>query len=192
MENLIIVLSGPSGAGKGTIYDSISKNRKNVYRYVSYTTRSRRPSEFEGVDYNYVSFEEFKKKQNENFFLETIFYNGNYYGTPIPNFEEHSEVDIFFDLNAKGGLKIKECFPEAILIYIMPKDIKELERRMSDRGLERIEFAKQEVELAKKFDWLIVNDNLSAAVSKIESILNIYKESRMLNKKNQDFLDNFY
>ena len=74
----------------------------------------------------------------------------------------------------------------------MPKNIKELERRMSDRGLERIEFAKQEVELAKKFDWLIVNDNLSAAVSKIESILNIYKERRILNKKNQDFLDNFY
>ena len=192
MEKLIVVISGPSGAGKGTIYKKISEKRNDVYRYVSYTTRKKRESEVEGFDYNYVSFEEFQEKKESDFFLETIFYDGNYYGTPIPKIEQHNDVDLFFDLNPEGGLKIKEKFPKAILIYIMPPNLEELKKRMENRGNKRLEFSKQEIELAKNFEWIVVNDDLESAVTQVENIIELCRKHKMYNKLNQDFLNNFY
>ena len=192
MKSLIIVLSGPSGAGKGTIYNEIRKKRNNVYRYVSCTTRGKRENERDGVDYNFVTVEKFKEMEKQGYFLETIFFHGNYYGTPIPKLEDYEQKDIFFDLNAEGGLKIKERFTQAILIYIMPKNIEELKRRVDGRGIGRIELARNEVELAKMFDWLIINDNIDDSVTAIEDIIRICKNNRMSNKDNLDFIDNFY
>ena len=121
-----------------------------------------------------------------------VHFHGNYYGTPIPKLEDYEQKDIFFDLNAEGGLKIKERFTQAILIYIMPKNIEELKRRVDGRGIGRIELARNEVELAKMFDWLIINDNIDDSVTAIEDIIRICKNNRMSNKDNLDFIDNFY
>ena len=192
MKSLIIVLSGPSGAGKGTIYNEICKRRNNVYRYLSCTTRKKRKNEKDGVDYDFVTIEEFKEREKQGYFLETIFFQGNYYGTPIPKLSDYEQRDIFFDLNAEGGLKIKEKFPQAILIYIMPINIEELKRRVDGRGIERIELARNEVELAKRFDWLIINDNIADSVNVVEDIIRIYRNNRMSNKDNLDFIDSFY
>ena len=192
MKSLIIVLSGPSGAGKGTIYNEICKKRHNVYRYVSCTTRGKRENERDGVDYDVVTVEKFKEREKQGYFLETIFFHGNYYGTPIPKLGDYDQKDIFFDLNAVCGLKIKERFPQAILIYIMPKNIEELKRRVDGRGIGRIELARNEVELAKRFDWLIINDKIADSVTAIEDIIRICRNNRMSNKDNLDCTDSFY
>ena len=190
MKNLIVVLSGPSGAGKGSLYKEISK-RRNVSKYVSATTRKPREGEINGVDYDFITVEEFKKKMQDDYFLETIKYADNYYGTPKPNLETQNG-DIFFDLNAEGSMKIKKLYPEAVLIYILPPNVKELVRRIGNRGKERIKLAEQEKEIAKKFDWLIINENLEDATNQIEAILTVERQCRMMNCENQNFLDTYY
>lgn len=192
MNNLIIVLSGPSGAGKGTIYKEIDK-KGNSYRYVSSTTRNPREGEVEGFDYEYISKEEFLKRKKEDFFLETNLYDGNYYGTPIPNLSIHYPKDIFFDVNVDGGISIKKAFPNAILIYIIPPNVEELIKRMSDRGKDRIDIAKQEVEVAiKEYDYLVVNNDLRKAVNQVEQILEVERINKMKSESNQEFLRKYY
>ncbi|MBE5821485.1 MAG: guanylate kinase [Clostridiales bacterium] len=192
MNNIIVVLSGPSGAGKGTIYKEIAKEG-NTYRYVSCTTRSPREGEVEGFDYEYISKQEFKEREDKGFFLETSLYDSNYYGTPIPDLDKHYPNDIFFDVNVEGGINIKKAFPNAILIYIIPPTIEELIKRMGDRGKGRIEIAKKEVEVAKKvYDYLVVNDNLQEAIKQVKKILEVERINKMKNSSNQDFLKNYY
>lgn len=192
MSNVIVVLSGPSGAGKGTIYKKIAK-KGNSFRYVSATTRNPRKGEVVGFDYEYISIQEFLRREKEGLFLETNFYDGNYYGTPRPNLSKYYPKDIFFDVNVDGGIKIKEAFPNAILIYIIPPNVEELIKRMGDRGKERIEIAKKEVIIAEKeYDYLVVNDNLNKAVSQVNNILEVERINKMKCSSNQDFLKNYY
>ena len=192
MKNLIVVLSGPSGAGKGSIYKKISNMSDRTVRYVSMTTRMQREGEIPGFDYDYSSIDEFKERETQGYFLETDFYDGNYYGTPrISNIEELGK-DVFFDLNANGAMKIKEAYPEAILIYILPPNLERLKRQLGNRGDARIELAKAEVPLALRYEWLVINDDLDRAASDILSIMEVIRKSRMQNSENQSFVKQFY
>lgn len=192
MNGLIVVLSGPSGAGKGTLYKALAKRRENLRKEISVTTREKRIGEVCGEDYIFITKEVFKKWVKENKFLEWIEYDGEYYGTLKPNLEDLKNKDIFFDKNAKGALKIKEMYPEAVLIYILPKDVETLIKRRNNRGKNRHELSIEEVEVAKKIDWFVINDNLDVAVSSIEEIINCVRKNRMSNSENIEFLNNFY
>lgn len=192
MKNLIVVLSGPSGAGKGSIYKKIAKMSDRTVRYVSMTTRQQRAGEVPGFDYDYVTVEEFKEREAQGYFLETDLYDGNYYGTPkISNIEELGK-DVFFDLNANGAIKIKEAYPEAILIYILPPNLDKLKQQMRNRGKGRLDLAKAEVPLALQYEWLVINDDLGRAASEILTIMEVIRKSRMQNPENQSFVKHFY
>lgn len=192
MENLIVVLSGPSGAGKGTIYKKILEKRENVYRCVSSTTREPRIGEIQGFDYDFITIEKFKQREKQSYFLETTFYNGNYYGTPNPNIQTSNKNDLFFDLNAEGGMKIKQAYPEAILIYIMPPNLEQLKKQLGNRGNKRLELGKQEVQIALQYDWLIINKNPTEAANEVIQIMEIVRKSKMQNSWNKNFVEKFY
>lgn len=192
MNGLIVVLSGPSGAGKGTVYNEIAKKRNNVRKEISVTTREKRNGEVDGKDYLFVSKETFLKWKKQEKFIESVEYDGQYYGTLKVNLNDLKDFDIFFDKDVRGALKIKECYPEAILIYIMPKDVDTLIKRRGDRGKNRHELSKGEVEIAKHMEWLVINDDIDIAVLTIEGILNCVRNNRMSNKENIQFLSDFY
>lgn len=192
MNGLIVVLSGPSGAGKGTVYDALSKKRINVKKEVSVTTREKRKGEVCGKDYIFVSKRTFEEWVNESKFIEWVEYDGEYYGTLKPDLSDLKEKDIFFDKDVRGALKIKEMYPEAVLIYILPKDVETLIKRRKDRGKNRHELSKAEVEIAKNMEWLIINDDINLAVTTLEEIINCVRKSRMINSANIEFLNNFY
>ena len=192
MKNLIVVLSGPSGAGKGSVYKKISQMSNRTVRFVSMTTRKQRGGEVPGFDYDYVTVEEFKEREAQGYFLETDFYDGNYYGTPkISNIEELGK-DVFFDLNANGAMRIKEAYPEAILIYILPPNLERLKKQLGNRGKARLDLAKAEVPLALEYEWLVINDDLDRAASEILRIMDVIRKSRMQNSENQSFVKHFY
>lgn len=167
MNGLIVVLSGPSGAGKGTVYNEIAKKRNNVRKEISVTTREKRNGEVCGKDYLFVSKETFLNWKEQERFIESVEYDGQYYGTLKVDLNDLNNFDIFFDKDVRGALKIKECYPEAILIYIMPKDVDTLIKRRGD-------------------------DDIDIAVSTIEGILNCVRNNRMSNKENIQFLSDFY
>lgn len=192
MENLIVVLSGPSGAGKGSVFEGIKKRRNNVKKEISVTTRKMRDGEKNGIDYIFKSKEEFFKMKEQEMFIETINFDNNYYGTLKPNNTLKSKVDIFYDKNPEGALKIKELYPEAILFYIIPLNVEQLIKQRGNRGDNRHRIAMSEIELAKKMDWLIINDDLEETINRVESILDITRANRMCNKSSAIFLDEFY
>lgn len=192
MNGMIIILSGPSGAGKGRIFDEIAKTRNNVRKVLSVTTRQRRQEEIGKDTYMYVTKQEFQDMIEKGMFFEWEEYDGNYYGTLNIPTEELSTRDLFFDKDVRGAISIKKAYPEAISIYVMPKDKETLEARRGNRGAKRAEIAKGEIILAKRLDFLIVNDDITTAVSQVEAIIECMRGSSMKNKQNIKFLDEFY
>lgn len=192
MKNLIVVLSGPSGAGKGSIYNAISKVRNNVYRCVSATTRGARPGEVQDVDYDFVSVEEFLEREKNDYFFETTFFDGNYYGTPKVENQIRGEVDVFYDVNTEGAVRIKNQYPEAILIYVLPPNFERLKAQMGNRGVKRIELGKKENPIALDFDWLIINENIKESAQQVMNIMELVRKNAMRMKENQEFVKNFY
>ena len=136
-RGLLIVLSGPSGVGKGTVRAAVFANNQFQYVYsVSATTRAQRPGEVDGKDYYFVSREEFETMiQNEDL-LEYAEYVGNYYGTPIQKIEENLAAghDVFLEIEVQGAMKVKERMPEGIFIFLAPPNLEELESRITGRG----------------------------------------------------------
>ena len=161
----LIVISAPSGSGKGTIINELLKNdNKGRWLSVSTTSRSIRTNDIPGVTYNFVSEEEFITKIKDNYFLEYTNYSGNYYGTP------------------KEYINEKLIFPDAICIFIMPPSLKELVKRLKKRGtdsnekiIERFKKAYQEINEVTKYNYVVVNDNVDDAVSKVEAIIKAEK-----------------
>lgn len=180
-RGLLIVLSGPSGVGKGTVRAAVFANNQFQYVYsVSATTRAQRPGEVDGKDYYFVSREEFETMiQNEDL-LEYAEYVGNYYGTPIQKIEENLAAghDVFLEIEVQGAMKVKERMPEGIFIFLAPPNLEELESRITGRGTdaahviqERMATAKEEIELMQHYDYVVVNDQVQHAVDKINDII---------------------
>ncbi|XJS09751.1 guanylate kinase [Aerococcaceae bacterium WGS1372] len=180
-RGLLIVLSGPSGVGKGTVRAAIFKD--NIYNYVysvSATTREMRPGEVDGVDYHFTSREEFEKLIESDTLLEYAEYVGNYYGTPIHWIEDNLSKgkDVFLEIEVQGALKVRERMPDGIFIFLAPPNLNELESRITARGTdaqeiiyERMQKAREEIDMMKHYDYVVVNDKVENAVNKINGII---------------------
>lgn len=192
MNGMIIVLAGPSGAGKGRIFDEIAKTRQNVRKVLSVTTRQRREEEMGKDAYVYVSKQEFQDMISKGMFFEWEEYDGNFYGTLNVPTEELATRDLFFDKDVRGAISIKKTYPEAITIYVMPKDKETLNVRRGNRGAKRAEIARGEILLAKQLDFLVINDDINITVNQVEAIIECMRTNSMKNQKSMKFLDEFY
>ena len=184
-KGVLIVISAPSGAGKGTIISELLKNdNKGRWLSVSTTSRSIRTNDIPGITYNFVTEEEFKAKIKENYFLEYTNYSGNYYGTPKEYINEklNKGIDVILEIEIEGASNVKKIFPEAISIFIMPPSLKDLVKRLKRRDtdsdekiIERFKKAYQEINEVTKYNYVVVNDNIDDAVNKVEAIIKAEK-----------------
>lgn len=183
MKNLLIVLSGPSGVGKGTIVNNLL-NKGNYALSVSCTTREPRDNEVDGKSYFFISKQKFLNMVKENGFLEYSDHFENFYGTPKKFVEEQLKIkDVILEIEVDGALQVKKAHPEALLIMILPPNENELIARLKGRGTESNEkiaerLSRLEYELSKKnlYDYTVINDDLSQAVAEIENIIEKVKK----------------
>lgn len=179
-RGVLIVISGPSGAGKGTICKALLEKHQNIYLSVSATTRSPRDGEIDGINYYFLTKESFEEKVAQNGFLEYANVHGNFYGTPKVNVEKMLEEgkDVILEIDIQGALQVKENFSEGVFIFILPPSMEELKQRIIKRGSEteeslmtRFKNAYKEINYVSKYNYAVVNDTLDLAVSKVESII---------------------
>lgn len=178
-KGLLIVISGPSGAGKGTICKALIDNN-DFFISVSATTRNPRVGEVDGESYYFLTRNEFEKRIEKNDFLEYAEVYGNFYGTPKSSVLEHIERgrDVILEIDIQGALKVKDAYPEGVFIFILPPSMEELKKRIQNRGSEtpeslmtRFKSAYKEINYVSKYNYAVVNDQVDVAVEKIESIL---------------------
>jgi len=179
-KGLIFILSSPSGGGKTSVVKKIT-TRDTAIRYItSATTRKKRLGEEDGQDYIYLSPDEFKSWEKDGKFIETTIYHHQRYGTPkrpLLDYIDNGE-DVLLDIDVNGGQRLKEIFPDAVLIFIIPPSREVLAKRLKERGRERdieinnrLENAEKEIMSAKNYDYLVINDDLENAVSKVMAII---------------------
>lgn len=180
----VIVISSPSGGGKGTVIAELLKRKKNLWLSVSTTSRPIRTNDIPGTTYNFVSKEEFEKKIEEGYFLEYTNYVGNYYGTPKGQIKEKLDqgIDVILEIEIEGASNIKKLLPESIFIFIMPPSIKTLVKRLkkrntdsNDKLLERFHKTYKEINEVTKYNYVVVNDTLEDTVDKVEAIIKAEK-----------------
>lgn len=181
----VIVISSPSGGGKGSIIQGLLKNDdKNRYLSISTTSRKMRANDIDGVTYNFVSREEFEKLIKEDYFLEYTEYVGNYYGTPKGILKKKLDegIDVILEIEIEGASNIKKLIPEAIFIFIMPPSLKTLVKRLkkrntdsNDKIIERFNTAYKEINEVSKYNYVVVNDDLEEAIDKVEAIIKATK-----------------
>ncbi len=175
-----MVVSGPSGAGKGTLCSALLEGCKDIQFSVSATTRDPRPGEINGVHYDFVSNQRFDEMINNGEFLEyACIFGMNRYGTPKKRVEAllSEGTDVLLDIDVQGAMNVKKAMPEAVMVFVLPPSLKELENRLRKRGTEdettlqrRLQTAKQEIRLVDKYDYLIVNDDLTTAIAQLRSV----------------------
>lgn len=179
-EGILIVVSGFSGAGKGTIMKELTGRHEQYALSVSATTRTARPGEEEGKEYFFKSREEFEQMIEDGALIEYACYVGNYYGTPRAYVEEMLAKgrDVILEIEIQGARKIRKQFPNAVLLFVTTKDAQVLRERLGGRGTEsrevieqRLLRAVQESEGIEEYDYLVVNDELDACVAEIHSII---------------------
>lgn len=179
-KGVLVVVSGFSGAGKGTLMKELVARYENYALSVSMTTRKPRPGEVDGVSYFFVDKDTFEETIAQDGLVEYARYCDNYYGTPRKWVEQQLESgkDVILEIEIQGALKVKEKFPETLLLFVMPPSAKELERRLTGRGTEtaeviqsRMERAVQESEGIEKYDYIIVNDKLDECVAQMHDII---------------------
>jgi len=180
-RGLLVVLSGPSGVGKGTVRKALFSNYgKNFTFSISMTTRKMRPGEVDGVDYYFVSKEEFEKRIEDGNFLEYTYFCGNYYGTPLDKVEEALDAgkELILEIEVNGCRQVKEKMIDAVSIFIVPPTKEALYERLKSRGTEsdekiqeRIKKADSEFPLAYQYDYIVVNDSVDNAASRINAII---------------------
>ena len=176
-----MVVSGPSGAGKGTLCTALLEGCKNARFSVSATTRKPRPGEINGVHYDFVSDERFDEMIRDNEFLEyACIFGMNRYGTPRKRVEMLLDegVDVVLDIDVQGAMNVKKAMPEAVMVFVLPPSYEELEKRLRRRGTEdeqtlqcRLQTAAKEIELVERYDYIIVNDDLGTAIMQLKSVL---------------------
>lgn len=183
-KGLLLVVSAPSGGGKGTILKELFAQDDNLRLSVSATTRAPRPGEEHGKQYYFISREEFESLISQNKMLEHAEYVGNYYGTPRDPVEEWLAAgnDVVLEIEVQGGAQVKKLMPECVSIFILPPSMKVLEDRLRGRGTEaeetvqkRLSTARREIPQAKEYDYIVFNDRLEDAVNDIQSILRAEK-----------------
>lgn len=179
-KGLLIVVSGPSGAGKGTICSAYLERNPHAILSVSVTTRKPRVGEKEGVNYFFRDKETFLKMVENGEFLEYAEVYGNYYGTPKKFVEEELAAgrDVILEIDIQGALQVKERFPEAVFVFIIPPSMEELKRRIVKRGTEdaetiyrRFQSAYEELNYISRYNYVIINDTVDSAVAKLEAIV---------------------
>ncbi len=190
-SGLLVVISGPSGAGKGTICKKLKEAMKDLKVSVSATTRKPREGEKEGVSYFFLKEDEFVKKINNDEFLEYARVYGNYYGTPKKEVFKQLEEgnDIILEIDIQGALQVKKNYPRGVFVFILPPSLKELKNRIEGRGTDskevifkRMQCACDELNYAFEYDYVVLNDEVESAVEKIKCIINAEK-NRAIRKK---------
>lgn len=183
-QGLLVVFSGPSGCGKNTICDKLKLLNDNVWESVSMTSRKPRRGEEDGIDYFFVSEEEFEQNIEDDKMLEYAKFAGNYYGTPRLSVQKHLDEgkDVILVIDIQGALQIKEKIPQALFVFLLPPSMRELRRRLKERQTEseealikRFETAYQEINELSKYNYVIVNDEVDVAADKLDSIIKAEK-----------------
>ena len=179
-KGTLLVLSGSSGVGKGTIIAQVLEKRPELYLSVSCTTRAPRPGEVDGVNYYFISREAFQTRIERGEFLEYAEYVGNYYGTSMTVIREKLEkgVDVLLEIEVQGAAKVRERMPEAVSVFIVPPSFEELAQRLRGRGTDseekiqkRLETARREAKEIKNYDYIVVNDTVDHAAQEVLAIL---------------------
>lgn len=179
-KGLLFILSGPSGVGKGTVRSRLFEQETHLKYSVSATTRDKRPKEQEGRDYFFKSTEDFEEMIKNNELIEYAKYVNNYYGTPkdyvLKQLEEGN--DVFLEIEVQGALQVKKNFPQGVFIFLFPPSLDELKNRIVSRGTEsenlvinRLKEAKKEIDMMSEYDYVVVNDDVDLAVSKVKAII---------------------
>ena len=193
---MLVIISGPSGSGKGTVVKELDP-AKGYAVSISVTTRNPRPGEEHGRDYFFISEDQFAQMRSENKLLEHFAYVGNYYGTPRPYVEEQIDTGkvVVLEIEVNGALQVKEKFPEAVLVFLMPPTFTELERRLVNRGTEdavtiedRLKKSMEEVPLIDQYDYPVINDIVSEAVAKVDAIV---AAERLRPKRSKRIIEDF-
>lgn len=179
-QGCLIVVSGPSGTGKGTVCSALLAAHPEIAYSISATTRSPREGERHGVNYYFLTKPGFETMIAEGELLEWAEVYGNYYGTPLRPIREKlaSGHDILLEIDTQGALKVQERFPGGVFIFLLPPSLMELERRIRGRGTEdedslscRLQAAQEEIRVARQYHYVVVNDEVDTAVAKIAAIL---------------------
>ena len=183
-KGFLLVISGPSGVGKGTVLHDLMNTQKNLVYSVSATTRDKRDGEIEGVSYFYKSHEEFKQMIDDDQFLEYAHVHNNYYGTP-KEFVENKINDgkiVVLEIDVQGAVNVKKNTDNAVFIFLAPPSLSELKNRIVGRGTEtendinlRMKNARRELEYIKYYDYLVVNDHINTAINSVNEIINAEK-----------------
>ena len=193
-KGVLLVISGCAGTGKGTLVKSLLENYDNYALSVSATTRAPRKNEIEGVHYFYKTKEEFLEMIEHGELVEYAEYVGNYYGTPRAYVEQQltKGKDVILEIEIQGALKIKERFPDTLLLFLLPPDVDTLKARLEGRGTEteeiiekRLSRAVEEAEFIEKYDYLIVNDDLEKCVRETHAVI---QSQRLQTGRNLEFL----
>lgn len=178
----LIIISGPSGSGKGTVISKLMEKRGNIHFSVSYATRAPRIGEIDGVHYNFITREEFEARIADDDFWEYAQYSTNYYGTErkVNEAKLAQGVDVLLDIEVQGAKIIHEKFPDAVLVFMMPPTYEELERRLRGRKTDdeetiqkRLKRALEEVKEIPMYDYLVINDEVDHAADQLDAIMSV-------------------
>lgn len=179
-KGLIFVVSAPSGAGKTSLCKRVVELLPNLRHSISYTTRPPRGNERNGIDYHFVSDDEFQKMVDKDMFVEWAVVHGNRYGTALKSLRKYEEegIDIILDIDVQGAGQIRERLEQGVYIFILPPSPEELRNRLVNRGTdgenavrERLENAKVEIDRIGDYDYLIINDNFDEAAVRLKSVI---------------------
>ena len=179
-QKKLIILTGPSGVGKGTVVKEILGKEKNISLSISATTREPREGEKEGENYYFLNQEKFKEMIEQNLFLEWAQFAGNYYGTPLSSVDQKIKkgFTVLLEIEVEGAKQIKKKFPESLSIFLLPPDKAELERRIRNRGTEKEEAIKKrlsranyEISASNQFDFALINNDVDDTTKKIINII---------------------
>lgn len=179
-KGLLILVSGASGTGKGTVCKKILADMPEIFYSISATTRQPRPGESDGVEYFFITKEEFKNWIAEDKFLEYAEVYGNFYGTPLHKIEERRNrgEHVLLEIDTQGALNVMKKVPDGVYIFLLPPSLAELRDRIKNRGTEtpesldrRLNAAKSEIEIGRKYKYVVINDTVDEAVKKIKAII---------------------
>ena len=195
-KGLLIIVSGPSGVGKGTVLKQyLAEQGDNAFYSISATTRSPRPGEENGVHYHFITRDEFKKLIESDGVLEFAEYSGNFYGTPKAPVESalNEGKNVILEIEVQGAKKVMEKVPEAVSVFVMPPSMAELKKRLVDRNTEdaetvarRLAAAVGEMKQAHTYDYIVVNDTVESALNQLKTVISAAK---VTGEKQKDFIN---